>query len=106
MKKSRWVIVLTIMGALAFATIMTLWIVFVDLTKEQYAKLMLDHFPALVGLPMAAIASFMLVTFLRQRSGEGIRFKALSFEFDGPSGEVVLWILCFLTITICIKLLW
>lgn len=104
--KNRWVIVLTIMGALAFATIMTLWVVFIDLSKEQYAKLILDHFPALVGLPMGAIASFMLVTFLRQRSGEGIRFKGLGFEFDGPSGEVVLWILCFITITIAIKALW
>lgn len=104
--KNKWVIVLTIMGALAFATILTLWVVFIDLTKQQYADLMLKHFQALVGLPMAAIASFFLVTFLRQRSGEGIQFKALSFEFKGPSGEVVLWILCFTAITIAIKALW
>lgn len=104
--KNRWVVVLTVMGVIAFSAIIVLWVIFVDLTKQQYTDLILKHFPALVGLPMAAIASFFLVTFLRQRSGEGIKFKGLGFEFNGPSGEVILWILCFVTITVAIKAVW
>ena len=104
--KGKWVLVLTGMAVAAFAVLLTLWIVFVDLSKKQYTDLILGHFQALVGLPMAAIAAFVLVAFLRQRSGEGLEFKGLGFHFKGPSGEVVLWILCFITIVGAIKLVW
>ena len=94
------------LSGLAFVILLIMWFALVDLTKQQYAKFVLDHFQSLVGLPMAAILSFILVTFLKQRSGEGIEFKGIGFHFKGPSGEVVLWILCYSVITLSIAATW
>ena len=104
--KSRWVIALIALGTVAFAALLTMWLVLVNPTREQYIELVLGHFAAIVGLPMAAICSLLLVAILRQRSGEGIKFKGLGFEFTGPSGEVILWVVCFTVITIAIKAVW
>jgi len=94
------------LAVIAVGVLLGLWVCFVDLSKEAYVALVVGHFPAVVGLPMAAIASFVLVTYLQQRSGEGIKFKGLGFEFVGPSGQVVLWSLCFVIIGLMIKALW
>lgn len=97
---------ITILAIVAVGVLVGLWIKFIDLSKDQYIKLVVGHFPAVIGLPMAAIASFVLVTYLQQKSGEGIEFKGLGFEFKGPSGQIVLWILCFIVIGVMIKALW
>ena len=104
--KSRWVIVLIALGVISFGTLLAMWVIFVDPTREQYIELVMGHFAAIVGLPMAAICSLLLVAILRQHSGEGIKFKGLGFEFTGPSGEVILWVVCFTVITIAIKAVW
>ena len=108
MKKNKWTIVLLLCAILAFIVLLTVWIVFLHphITGAQYAKLAIDHVQAFIGLPMAAICSLILVAMLRQRSGEGLQFKALGVEITGPSGEVVLWNLTYLTIALTLKLLW
>jgi hypothetical protein len=67
--------------------------------------LFLSKFHVVVGLPAAAIAAFVIVVFLRQASGP-IEFEGFGFKFRGASGQVVLWIGCFLTIVGAIKWLW
>lgn len=64
-----------------------------------------DRFPAVVGLPCAALFSLFLVTFLRQAAGP-IEIKMAGMEFKGPSGQVIMWLICFLGIALAIKLLW
>ncbi len=63
------------------------------------------HFAATVGLPVAAVFSVFLVVVLQQASGP-VKFEGLGFKFEGTSGQVVLWVLCFLAIACAIKLLW
>ena len=65
-----------------------------------------DHFAAIVGLPFAGFAALALVLLLESRSDQPIEFKAVGFEFKGASGPIVLWALCFLAITGCMKLVW
>jgi hypothetical protein len=65
-----------------------------------------NHYAALIGLPFAAYAAVCLVLFLESRYDDPIEFKALGFEFKGASGPIVLWVICFLVISICMKLLW
>jgi hypothetical protein len=69
----------------------------VDLTQK--------HFAALIGVPMAALMSMCVVTLLRYTAGP-IEFKVPGFEFQGASGQVVLWVMCFLAIISAVKLLW
>lgn len=104
--KEQWI--LLALAVTAFGVLLTLWIVFVhpDMSKGAYATFALKHFQAAFGLPMAAIAALVLVTYLQQKSGEGIKFKGLGFEFTGPSGQIVLWVLCFVVIALMVKALW
>jgi cation transporter-like permease len=73
---------------------------------DQLTKVVYDHFAAIVGLPFAGFAALALVLLLESRSDQPIEFKALGFEFKGASGPIVLWVLCFLAITGCLKLMW
>ena len=63
------------------------------------------QFPAMILVPMSALGSLCLVLLLRLSSGP-LEFKALGFEFRGASGQVVLWVVCFIALILSIKLLW
>jgi hypothetical protein len=65
-----------------------------------------SHYAALIGLPFVAFAGVCLVLFLESRYDDPIEFKALGFEFKGASGPIILWAICFLVLSICMKLLW
>jgi len=66
---------------------------------------MSSHPAAMIGLPLAAFVATCLVLLLEIREGS-IEFEGLGFKFRGASGPIVLWVLCFLAITLAIKLLW
>ena len=68
-------------------------------------KIIKEHYAVFIGLPCAAITSFLLVLILEQVHGE-IEFSALGMNFKGGSGPIVFWVLCYLTIIISIKILW
>lgn len=65
----------------------------------------LAHLPATIGLPSAALAALCLVMFLESTSG-AIEFSVLGFSFKGASGPIILWVVCFMAISVAIKLLW
>ncbi|AWL99580.1 hypothetical protein [Bradyrhizobium amphicarpaeae] len=68
-------------------------------------SLVFHHFPATIGLPFAAAASFIIIALFRSTEGQ-IKFSGLGFNFEGASGPIVMWVLCFLAIAVGIKLLW
>ncbi len=80
-----------------------LYVVKVGLT--DWKSVLEGHFPAIIGLPGAAVVAFTLVVFLRQTDGP-LEFEGLGFKFKGASGQVAMWIACFLAITLAIKALW
>jgi hypothetical protein len=63
------------------------------------------HFPAVVGLPSAALTALFIVLVLRTVAGP-IELKIPGFEFRGASGPIVMWIVCFLSIAMAISWLW
>jgi len=63
------------------------------------------HFAAIVGLPAGAAVSFILVVLLRQTDGP-IHFEAFTLKFCGASGQVAMWVVCFLAFAGAIKLCW
>jgi hypothetical protein len=75
------------------------------LRSPDLYNIMLKQFPAVVGLPCAALASLCLVMFLEHIAGP-MEFEALGFRFKGSSGPVVLWVFCFLAIVVAIKVVW
>jgi|SRR5215203_155822 len=68
-------------------------------------RMVQEHFAALIGVPMAALIAMCVVLLLRFSAGP-IEFKAFGVEFEGASGQVVFWVLCFLSIVSSLKLLW
>jgi hypothetical protein len=68
-------------------------------------RLVEKQFPAMILVPMSALGSLCIVLLLRLSSGP-LEFKALGFEFRGASGQVVLWVVCFIALILSIKLLW
>jgi hypothetical protein len=64
-----------------------------------------EHFAAIVGLPRAALLSAFIVVGLRHSEGP-IKFEGLGMKFEGASGQVILWVICFLSIAAAIKLVW
>jgi hypothetical protein len=83
-----------------------LYFLFVAASGFPYAnEILKDHYAAIIGLPASAAVSFILVVFLRQTDGP-IEFEGLGFKFKGASGQVVMWVLCFLAFAGAIKLCW
>ena len=69
------------------------------------SELVVKNFAAIIGLPFAFIASFVVVALFRQGGGS-LEFGGFGFHFKGASGEIVLWVLCFVAISGMIRLLW
>jgi len=63
------------------------------------------NFAAIVGLPAVCMAALIVVVLFRQ-SESPIEFEGLGFKFKGPSGEIVLWVLCFVAMAGAVHLLW
>ena len=74
--------------------------------NERFLNIVYRHFGAIVVLPFAGYAALGLVMLLESRSEQPIEFKAIGFEFKGASAPIVLWVLCFVAISICLRLMW
>ncbi len=88
---------------IGFIFLAAIWNVFFNL--DARGKILEEHFGAIIGLPVAVGIAFVLVIFLRQTEGL-IEFSGLGFEFRGASGQVAMWVICFLAVAGAIKLLW
>ena len=61
--------------------------------------------PVTIGLPLGAILSLVIVIVLEVTSGP-VEMKIPGLTFKGSSGPIVLWVLCFLAISIAISINW
>jgi hypothetical protein len=76
---------------------------FADTPKSKF---LLEKAAVIFGLPIAALVAYLVVALLKQADGNPIKFTVGQASFEGVSGQVVLWFLCFLGIAGAIKLLW
>src|SRR5690242_10306479 len=60
-------------------------------------RLLYERFAAIVGIPMAMCAAFVVVAILEQTSGP-IEVNAPGFSIKGAAGQVLFWIFVFLAI--------
>lgn len=102
----RWVafglaVLAVVVGGLIYGSlILTSWAAYPD-----WPKLFETHFAAIIGLPAAAGTAFVLVMLLRTVEGP-IEFEITPLKFKGASGPIIMWAICFLSITGGIKLLY
>ncbi|WP_157619601.1 hypothetical protein [Skermanella stibiiresistens] len=82
--------------------IFALWANRFDLVLSE---LVIKNFAAIIGLPFSFIGAFVVVALFRQ-GADPIEFEGFGLHFKGASGELILWILCFIAISGAIRLLW
>jgi len=93
-----------LLGILAAFSIVAL-IIYRDIVDDSWYLIAKEHFAAVIGLPCAAVASFILIRAFEHQN-EKIEFKILGAELNATSGAIVLWVVVFLSITLAIKTLW
>ena len=104
--KLRYLIrVLVFSGGVLFAAIFLFAVSTNVKFNSRWWHLAEAHFPAVIGLPLAAFGALFVVLFLEAKSGR-IEFEALGMKFRGASGEVVLFVLVFVSFAGAIKALW
>jgi hypothetical protein len=77
-----------------------------DIQDGAWYAIAKEHFAAVIGLPFAGVAAFVLVRAFEHNNDEKVKFKALGDELSAASGAVILWVVVFLSITASIKILW
>ena len=91
---------------LAFVALVGTWLTLVIVSFDEVrTALLIEHYVAIVGLPAAGAAAFVLVFLFRQTSGP-IEIEAFGTKFRGATGPLVLWNLCFLSMAAAIKMVW
>jgi hypothetical protein len=68
-------------------------------------RILYQRFAAVVGIPLAMCAAFVVVAILEQTSGP-IEVSAPGFSIKGAAGQVLFWLLVFLAIVHAIEVLW
>lgn len=93
-----------IVAIIVLSSVAVSYLVFAVFVGAGWIGFRVDH-PAVLGLPLAAMIAFTVVLVLRQIEGP-IEFEGFGIKFRGASGQVIMWVVCFLAITGSIKLLW
>ncbi|WP_370961978.1 hypothetical protein [Amycolatopsis sp. cg9] len=95
------------LAALVQISVFTFPVAVASWRQEPWVReLLANHFPAIVGLPSAALASFLIIAAFEARF-DRIKMRLGTFvEFTGAAGPIVLWILCFTAMSMGIKLVW
>jgi hypothetical protein len=91
----------------AFAFLGLAWgsIFWVGLRRRLWLDAIRENFAAMIMFPISCGFSLVVVLILQATAGQ-LKFSFLGFEFEGASGPVVLWVLCFLAQMFGIWLLW
>jgi hypothetical protein len=104
----KWIGVGTRIGAFAMiAIVATVLLVFIHAVWNDPGAngIVAKHVRVIIGLPVAGLFSLVVIALFRSTEGT-IKFEALGFKFEGASGPIVMWVICFLAISGSIRLLW
>jgi hypothetical protein len=107
-RSEKWFGIVARIAAFAIlAIIVGVLLVFViqQWNNKEVREIVTAHLQATVGLPVAGVFAFLLIALFRTTEGR-IRFEVIGVKFDGAAGPIVIWVLCFLAITVSIRMLW
>jgi hypothetical protein len=95
-----------VFGMLVIGGLSFLLILLMARAKLDFYARAVQHFPVVVGLPLAALASIFVVLLFRVVSGGKISVSVLGLKFEGAAGPVLMWVICFLSIVLAFNTLW
>jgi hypothetical protein len=67
--------------------------------------LIYEQFPTVVALPMAGLGALFVTLVLKISAGD-LSFEIAGLKFKGAAAPIVFWVICFLSISTSIGLLW
>ena len=94
------VAVFALIGLILYGVLAYTFITELDLFK----KLFIENLRMSFGIPLAGIASFILVFLLEINSGP-VEFEFLKFKLKGAAAPITFWVICYVTIVFSIYLL-
>src|SRR5215831_18120898 len=90
-------------GVIGYAVfVLSMWCFFTP--QSVQFELVTKHYVIFLGIPLVAMASISVVTILRSVDGP-IKFKWIGFEFEGASGQIVMFVIVFLSFVLAILIL-
>lgn len=106
----RWVSRVCVVGILAWAGFFFGMLVYQSLygslvPQNWFLQMVQAHPAATFGIGICAVSAFFVVAVLELTAG-AMQFEVLGFKFQGAAGQVVLWVLCFLSMVFAMWLLW
>ena len=63
------------------------------------------NFDAVIGIPLAAAASFALIAFIERIKGD-IKIEVGWLKFEGAAAPILFWVVVFTSFIIALKILW
>jgi len=75
-------------------------------TVSWFTAIMERHFAATIAVPLSAVTAACVVILFGATSGGNLTFSLLGFKFEGASGPITLWLVCFLAMIFAVRLLW
>jgi hypothetical protein len=105
---NKWAsIAVQVVAFIVLACVVGILLVFVieQWNNQAVRQIVMDHLRASVGLPIAGVFAFLVVALFRSTEGQ-IEFEILTVKFKGAAGPIIMWIFCFLSITLAIRVLW
>lgn len=96
------VIVISVLAAL----LCSMYICYLVMNNhDEVYSLIRDNIVCVIGLPWAALTSFILITLFETFSGD-VKIKFGNVEFQGAASPLIMWIMIFLVIVGGIRILW
>jgi hypothetical protein len=105
-----WIARICVVGVLLWAGFFFAVILFQSLygemaPKNWFLQMVQQHPAATIGIGISAISAFFIVAVLELTTGT-VQFEVLGFKFQGTAGQVILWVLCFMSMVFAVWLLW
>jgi hypothetical protein len=98
---ARWSALVTFI----FFSASMLLLLYQEWRNPELRNLVVERFPAVIGIPAAGVFSFLLVELFEKTAGT-VKFEAFTIKFEGAAGPIIMWVFCLVTITMCIRALW
>jgi hypothetical protein len=81
------------------------WTCFFLTWPGELVPIYFTHFPVTVGIPCAMTGAFIICALFRTIDGR-IKFGGLGFTLEGAAGPIIMWVICFSSFVISIRVLW
>jgi len=117
-KPSKWAVVAPVLGALVVRTIYALGptaliVAAIQVGRGNYGlpgaidplKLLDQHGPAAIGIPIAAVSALFLISLTRALDGP-MSFDLFGLKSEGAAATCIIWAILFLIISLTLRALW